>query len=118
MEAKVVREEEARKITEFGGVIKEYVMGDTVHFLVGYFKPGETMKPHYHVEPEEVYYVIKGRGKVLLGEDWIPVEKGTAIYIPPKLVHTLTNTGDEELVMAFLHAPPEKGTLKLVERKG
>jgi oxalate decarboxylase/phosphoglucose isomerase-like protein (cupin superfamily) len=115
IKAKVILEKETKKITEFGGIVKEYVIGDTVHFLVGYFKPGEAMKAHYHVEPEEVYYVIKGKAEVLLRKKWVSAGQGTAIYIPPHLIHALRNSGTEVLVMAFLHAPPEKGTMKLTE---
>ena len=76
--------------------------------LGGPFKPGEGLELHAHPNSEEVYYVIKGRGTVYYGKERreVPIEPGIAIFIPPGAEHGVSNTGKEELIIAFFLAPP------------
>jgi mannose-6-phosphate isomerase-like protein (cupin superfamily) len=115
MSARIISENDAKDSRELGGLVREYVMGEHLHFLIGYFKPGEGLREHCHVQPEEVYYVLKGKGKALMENKWVDVREGTVIYIPPGVVHTVKNVGNEELQVVFFLSPPEKGTLKVVE---
>jgi mannose-6-phosphate isomerase-like protein (cupin superfamily) len=101
---------ETKKI--LGGPIKVMFTPETANtkhlrFAVGYFSPGEGLRAHVHPESEEVYYVVRGEGTVYLGEDKKPikVEANTAIYIPPKTVHGIMNTGKDRLIVAFFVAP-------------
>ena len=43
---------------------------------------------HYHKVTTEVYYVLKGEGEMVLGNDTVKLEPGVAIMIPPGLPHT------------------------------
>lgn len=107
---RVVREAEVKpERSRYGGTLKELIREGNLHLLIGFFKPGESMKPHIHTVPEEIYYVLKGRGEMILGEERIPIEEGMAIYIPPNTKHAPFNTGEETLVIAFIHSPPETG---------
>ena len=105
-----LHEVEAKRI--LGGPIKIMFNSETANtkyltFAVGCFAPGEGLDVHLHPESEEVYYVVKGEGTVYLGEDLKPVrvEPDTALYIPPKTVHGVKNTGKETLIIAFFVAP-------------
>ena len=110
MEGKVVKEKEVEaEALEIGGRVKRFFSEKYVFLAIGYFEPGEGMKTHHHTVPEEIYYVLKGRGEMILGEEKVILEPGTAVYIPPGVVHGPLNTGDESLVIAFFHAPPETG---------
>lgn len=110
MVGKVVREAEVPlRRSDYGGSLKELVKEKQLHFLIGYFKPGESMRPHIHTLPEEIYYVLDGEGEMVLGEDRIKISKGMAVFIPPNVAHAPSNTGRKDLVIAFIHAPPETG---------
>ena len=110
MAGKVVRENGvALKKSEYGGSIKELVKEKHLHFLIGYFKPGESMRPHIHTVPEEIYYVLDGEGMMTLGKDRIAISKGMAIFIPPNVAHAPSNTGKKDLLIDFVHATPETG---------
>lgn len=105
-----VKDVKAQKI--LGGPIKPIVTPQTVgskklRFAIGVFDPDEGLVPHIHPESEEVYYVIKGRGIVYIGEERkeIPIEPETALYIPPGTIHGVKNTGKEKLIVAFFVAP-------------
>ncbi|NIN53591.1 MAG: cupin domain-containing protein [Nitrososphaeria archaeon] len=108
MVGKVVHESkvEARE-HPWGGMIKDLIKEKHLHLLIGYYDPGEGLKPHTHAISEEIYYVLKGRGAMTLGDSEVDIEAGMAIHIPPNVVHGPTNTGDEPLVIAFILSPVE-----------
>jgi mannose-6-phosphate isomerase-like protein (cupin superfamily) len=69
--------------------------------------PGSTVKPaHSHPEGEEVIYVIKGSGRVMVDGEIQTVEEGTAVLFPEGSVHMLQNTGGEEMKVICFYAPP------------
>jgi len=56
-------------------------------------QPDIAIEPHQHEDIEEVYYVLNGKGKMRIGDEERPVSEGDAIYLPPRIIHTLKNTG-------------------------
>ena len=61
--------------------------------------------PHHHAVTEEIYYILSGTALMTLAGESRPVGPGDAIAIPPGLVHTIKNTGGEELVFLCTCAP-------------
>lgn len=47
-------------------------------------------KRHYHKETTEVYYILKGEGRMELDEKEIDLRPGQCIYIPPGMRHKVT----------------------------
>lgn len=76
------------------------------NFISGFviIEPGGRVPLHEH-EQEEVYYVLKGRGKMTVGEETQTMQAVSAVYIPSNTRHTLSNSGDEELHMLFVYSP-------------
>jgi mannose-6-phosphate isomerase-like protein (cupin superfamily) len=66
---------------------------------------GAATAPHHHVETEEIYYILAGRGLMRVGPDTRPVGPGDAIAIPPGALHQITNTGTEVLKFLCCCAP-------------
>jgi mannose-6-phosphate isomerase-like protein (cupin superfamily) len=60
---------------------------------------------HKHQEADEVLFVLEGTGFGLLGDARMPVEKGSAIYIPKGVWHGVENP-DSELLLLWVVAPP------------
>jgi mannose-6-phosphate isomerase-like protein (cupin superfamily) len=54
---------------------------------------------HYHRECTEVYYILRGRGKMELNDDVIDVEPGTVIYIEPCTPHRLHSEEGVETIV-------------------
>jgi uncharacterized cupin superfamily protein len=79
--------------------------------------PGQTVKPaHAHPNGEEVIYIIRGCGRVLIDGVTGIVEEGTAVLFPQGSVHMLQNTGSEEMKVICFFAPPSNlATYKLFE---
>jgi len=53
--------------------------------------------PHLHEDVEEVYYVIEGTGRITIGDEEKNVTAGDVIYIPPRKIHTLIQSGVKPL---------------------
>ena len=77
------------------------IAAGTVTFPPGREKPNQDTHDH----AEEIYYVVRGRGKFELGDRVVELEPGTAIYVPPGVGHRAINTGDEELELYFVTSP-------------
>ncbi len=69
-------------------------------------KPGHTTHPHRHLKTEEIYFILEGSALMQVGDELRGVRAGDAIAIPPGAVHSITNTGGEELRFLCCCAPP------------
>jgi len=67
--------------------------------------PGETTTEHYHPLTEEIYYILRGEGRMFLEGDDPTVGAGDAIAIPPGKRHKIANIGSEPLVFLCCCAP-------------
>jgi quercetin dioxygenase-like cupin family protein len=68
--------------------------------------PGETVRPaHSHPNGEEIIYIVRGSGKVMIEGVVEPVKAGSAILFPQGKVHMLRNSGTEEMKVVCFFAP-------------
>lgn len=67
--------------------------------------PGAAVGRHHHVETEEVYYIMRGTGRMTVGPDVREVAPGDAIFIPRGHPHTLENTGTEPMTILLVCGP-------------
>ncbi len=58
---------------------------------------GGSIGTHEHIDDFEVYYILKGKGKVLDGEEIVEVGEGDVVYTADAK-HYIENIGQEELV--------------------
>jgi len=67
-----------------------------------YFKPGQTLPYHRHVDSDQVFLIIQGEGEFSLkendSEETIKIWPGMIILAPANVWHQLTNTGRTELI--------------------
>lgn len=68
--------------------------------------PGAEQRAHSHEESEQVYVVVRGRGRMTVAGDEEPVGEGDLVFIPPATDHGIVNDGDEDLVYVSATAPP------------
>jgi oxalate decarboxylase/phosphoglucose isomerase-like protein (cupin superfamily) len=73
----------------------------------GVFQPGEGLYPHIHPNSEEIYYVVKGQGTVFVKDQKtpMPIKANQIIYIPANTPHCVTNTSQDDLLIAFIMTP-------------
>lgn len=70
--------------------------------------PGEKLSYHYHEEQEELFYVVKGTGQMLIGEDKELVEIPEGGFIKPgiRTPRSIRNDTDEDQIWLIVGAPP------------
>lgn len=66
---------------------------------------GARVGRHHHLETEEVYYILEGRGRMTVGSEVRDVVAGDAVFIPLRHTHTLENTGDEPMRLLLVCGP-------------
>lgn len=70
----------------------EHVRNITRHAVQG----GMASNLHEHANVEQYYYVLAGRGKVLIGDETFDVRAGSVAYLPPGVPHQLlAASGDD-----------------------
>lgn len=65
----------------------------TVGYTVVY--PGCRTSGHRHADREEVYFIVKGQGRVEIGDKAFDVKPGDTFYVEPGLFHMLHNPHKE-----------------------
>src|SRR5574341_984817 len=62
-------------------------------------------QPIHNHEPEQCYYIIKGKGLVVIEDEYREVFAGDAVYIPSNIKHGIKNIGDDVLEYLSANAP-------------
>lgn len=62
-------------------------------------------QPIHNHEPEQCYYIIKGKGLMVIENESQEVKAGDAIFIPSNLKHGIKNLGNEVLEYITTNAP-------------
>ncbi len=70
-------------------------------------EPGLESLPH-RMKTSEVYYVLAGRGLMVIDDEEAEVSPGDTIYIPPGSKQWIANTGEQDLVFLCIVDPAWK----------
>ena len=63
---------------------------------------------HAHDDREEVYYILSGKGKMIVGDDEFPIKAGDALYVPPGEFHATYNTGIQTMAIVWVTGRVQK----------
>jgi mannose-6-phosphate isomerase-like protein (cupin superfamily) len=108
----VIKSHEA-KVETYGGIgftSKELITYEntgskTMRLALIELPPGYSTKEHVH-NCEEIFYIIEGRGVVIIEGKEYPIEAGDAVYIKENLRHKTINTGNTPLRYIFVVSQP------------
>ncbi len=67
--------------------------------------PGAMVGRHHHLETEEVYYILSGTGRMTIGDEIEEVKSGDAVFIPRGNIHSLENTGTDDMKILLVCGP-------------
>ncbi len=87
---------------------------DTIPLHLGYslahatLPPRKTSLPHRFKTASEVYYILKGEGMMHIDHEIEKVGPGDTVYIPPKAVQSIENTGETNLEFLCIVYPEWK----------
>ena len=56
---------------------------------------------HHHPAQDEIFFVVKGKGAMTVGDDKIPVKVQSPVYLPASIRHCAPANRDNRLVMMF-----------------
>ena len=98
-----------------------YFTGETVYELIGDSKysggairhsfsqaiipPRCSSRPHYHLEAEETFYFIKGKGKMIVENREFDIAPGDAVLIMPSERHQILNSSENNLEFIVVCSP-------------
>jgi mannose-6-phosphate isomerase-like protein (cupin superfamily) len=105
-----------------GSILRELLHPDKADLAIRYslahakVAPGKTTTPH-RLTTTEVYYILQGRGRMHIDENVSDVTAGCAIYIPPRAVQFIENTGGGELVFLCIVDPAWRSTDEEILRR-
>ena len=69
-------------------------------------KSGKSSLPHYLKSSVEIYYILDENGVMHIENEKQEINSDQAIYIPPKSVQWIENTGDSDLKFLSMVYPP------------
>ena len=98
-------------MTRLAGVSQGLVGSTGIHLAIATIPVGCSSSPHYHVNCESAIYVVKGKGRFMIGENLdkaLPMEAGDFLYVPAEAVHQPVNDGDEPLQLIVARNTPEE----------
>lgn len=72
------------------------VLSDVLDPRILVIPAGHKNEYHSHAH-ESLFYVIAGKGKVLIGDTSIEIQKNNIVYVPRWILHQTINTGSEDL---------------------
>ena len=93
-------------VTKDGSTIRELHHTAEQSLAEATLEPDQATERHYHRATEEIYFVLKGSGRMEVDDDTRIVRRGDAVLIPPGAWHTLENNGSSELRILCCCSPP------------
>jgi mannose-6-phosphate isomerase-like protein (cupin superfamily) len=67
--------------------------------------PGRETKEHRHQSSEEIYYILRGEGRIKIEDEVREIGQGDAIPILPERRHKVWNTGAGDLIILCYCSP-------------
>ena len=76
---------------------------------------GSSVGRHFHAGVDEVYLVIKGKGKVHVNDEWADITYGDAVPVRAGEVHAFESSATEPLELIIYGIALEKGKLDVTD---
>ena len=73
------------------------------------FGPGGGSPPHHH-DYNHAFYFLSGSARVEIGEQTWDTKPGLLVKVPANEEHSLTNTGDDDLIFLVIYDLPRVAT--------
>jgi mannose-6-phosphate isomerase-like protein (cupin superfamily) len=93
-------------VTKDGSTIRELHHTQVQSLAEATLEVEQATERHYHRVAEEIYFVLKGQGRMEVDGEITYVRPGDAVLIPAGAWHQLENNGTSELRILCCCAPP------------
>lgn len=68
---------------------------------------GEDIGEEVHQNTDQMIFIVEGEGAALLNGEEQKIEEHDVVFVPAGATHNIMNTGDEDLKLFTIYAPPE-----------
>lgn len=68
-------------------------------------KPGQEQAVHTHADNDKVYYLLRGRARVTVGEEVKDLNEGEVVLAPAGVIHGIGNDSGAEAICLVFMAP-------------
>jgi mannose-6-phosphate isomerase-like protein (cupin superfamily) len=80
---------------------------DQMQLVLMSIKPGIEIGPEKHTDATQFIRVERGKASVIVKNMLYSLTDGSSIIIPPDTQHNVINSGNEDLKLYTLYAPPQ-----------
>ncbi|KPK73848.1 hypothetical protein AMJ87_00465 [candidate division WOR_3 bacterium SM23_60] len=104
-------------------LLKEIFHPDKHSIDIHYSLAWASVKPQHKTQPHtlayaEVYHIIKGRGRIHINNETKDVVETDTIYIPPRAIQFIKNTGQTDLEFLCIVDPAWQPNIESVIEQG
>lgn len=75
------------------------------NYLDEIWKPGFVVRPHFHIEHAETFYILAGQVEWTVNGETQTMGPGDVVYIPPDTVHAVKVVGSQDVRTLMIYAP-------------
>ncbi|NLE77908.1 MAG: cupin domain-containing protein [Chloroflexi bacterium] len=103
---------DAEQVVEFPNRSARYLINKTrlpdavISLYVFYYEPNMVGPAHKHTTETEIFYCLKGAGKIRVGAEEFIFTPGTVVYGPPGLEHQIFSGPDGRMEFLAIFNPP------------
>ena len=107
-----VTHRKGRRLISFGTAARKTLLTQKpfheLEVFVAEFDPGGSTgdEPYAHGDSEEVFFVVRGRVELLLGDETFELTAGDSVQYRSSTPHRVRNTGAEQAEVLFMISPP------------
>jgi mannose-6-phosphate isomerase-like protein (cupin superfamily) len=69
------------------------------------YEPGQATVPHLHPRQDEIFYVIEGKGTIVVGDENVSVSAGSVVFGPQGVRHGIRADAGDRLALMFIKGP-------------
>jgi mannose-6-phosphate isomerase-like protein (cupin superfamily) len=78
---------------------------------------GNRFAKHYHEDMQEIFIIVQGEAKIIVGQETAVLSRGDTIVIDPHEVHQMENIGSETVEYLAIGITSEAGGKTVVVEK-
>lgn len=80
--------------------------GKYTQVVVMSIPPGEDIGEEVHEDTDQILYLVKGEGRILMDGEKRPIKKHDMVLVHAGARHNVINTGDEDMKIITTYSPP------------
>jgi mannose-6-phosphate isomerase-like protein (cupin superfamily) len=85
---------------------REVVTTPRLQVVLMALSPGEEIGMETHGDTDQLFYIVKGEGRAVVGGESHPFERGSMVVVPAGTPHNLINDAGESLKLFTVYVPP------------